>query len=89
MSKSTQAASKPAKIRISIKFYRLIFTGLMALLMSLIISAALILVKEGYSEFFFDHLLSSWMLAFAFAWPSAYLCAYLIQVHILSRIDFY
>ncbi|WP_296202738.1 DUF2798 domain-containing protein [Psychrobacter sp. UBA3962] len=89
MTKSTKAAQKPAKIRISIKFYRLIFTGLMALLMSLIISAALILVKEGYNDLFFDHLLSSWKLAFVFAWPSAYLCAYLIQTHVLSRIDFY
>ena len=89
MTKSTKAAQKSAKIRISIKFYRLIFTGLMALLMSLIISAALILVKEGYNDLFFDHLLSSWKLAFVFAWPSAYLCAYLIQTHVLSRIDFY
>lgn len=88
-SKSTKAASDSATIRISIKFYRLIFTGLMALLMSLIISTALLLVKEGYSEVFFDHLLNSWLLAFVFAWPSAYICAYLIQVHVLSRIDFY
>lgn len=87
--KSTKSPSDSARIRISIKFYRLIFTGLMALLMSLIISTALLLVKEGYSEVFFDHLLDSWLLAFVFAWPSAYVCAYLIQVHVLSRIDFY
>lgn len=89
MTKSNKTARKPAKIRMSIKFYRLIFTGLMALLMSLIISASLILVKEGYTDLFFDHLLSSWKLAFVFAWPSAYLCAYVIQTHVLSRIDFY
>ena len=65
------------------------FTGLMALLMSLIISASLILVKEGYTDLFFDHLLNSWKLAFVFAWPSAYICAYVIQTHVLSRIDFY
>lgn len=77
------------KIRINRKYYRLIFTFLMALLMSLIISSALILVKSGYSDNFFSELISSWGLAFAFAWPSAYICAYLIQEHLLSRIEFY
>lgn len=77
------------RIRMSRKLYRLVFTGLMALLMSLIISAALILVKAGYSDHFFADLLSSWGLAFVFAWPSAYICAYLIQEHVLSRIEFY
>ena len=77
------------RIRMSRKLYRLVFTGLMALLMSLIISAALILVKAGYSDHFFADLLSSWGLAFVFAWPSAYLCAYFIQEHVLSRIEFY
>ena len=77
------------RIRMSRKLYRLVFTGLMALLMSLIISAALILVKAGYSDHFFADLLSSWSLAFVFAWPSAYICAYVIQEHVLSRIEFY
>ncbi len=77
------------RIRIRRKYYRLIFTGLMALMMSLIISTALILVKTGYSDHFFADLLGSWGLAFVFAWPSAYLCAYLVQEHILSRIEFY
>lgn len=77
------------RIRMSRKLYRLVFTGLMALLMSLIISAALILVKAGYSDHFFADLLSSWGLAFVFAWPSAYVCAYFIQEHVLSRIEFY
>lgn len=59
------------------------------MMMSLIISAALILVKVGYSDHFFSDLLGSWSLAFVFAWPSAYICAYLIQEHVLSRIEFY
>ncbi|WP_240990520.1 DUF2798 domain-containing protein [Psychrobacter submarinus] len=54
-----------------------------------IISAALILVKAGYSDHFFADLLSSWGLGFVFAWPSAYVCAYFIQEHVLSRIEFY
>jgi len=77
------------RIRMSRKLYRLVFTGLMAMIMSLIISAALILVKAGYSDHFFSDLLGSWSLAFVFAWPSAYLCAYFIQEHVLSRIEFY
>ncbi len=77
------------RIRMSRKLYRLVFTGLMAMMMSLIISAALILVKVGYSDHFFSDLLGSWSLAFVFAWPSAYICAYLIQEHVLSRIEFY
>lgn len=77
------------RIRTRRKYYRLIFTCLMALMMSLIISAALILVKAGYSEHFFADLLASWGLAFLFAWPSAYVCAYLVQEHVLSRIEFY
>lgn len=77
------------RIRMSRKLYRLVFTGLMALLMSLIISTALLLVKAGYSDHFFSDLLGSWSLAFVFAWPSAYLCAYFIQEHVLSRIEFY
>lgn len=77
------------RIRLRRKYYRLVFTFLMALLMSFIISAALILVKAGYSDHFFADLLSSWGLAFIFAWPSAFICAYLIQEHVLSRIEFY
>ncbi len=77
------------RIRMRRKYYRLVFTFLMALLMSLIISSALILVKAGYSDHFFSDLLSSWGLAFLFAWPSAYICAYLIQEHVLSHIEFY
>lgn len=88
VSKNSQTASKP-RIRISFKFHRLIFTGLMALLMSFIISSALLLVKEGFSELFFEHLFNSWWLAFVFAWPSAYVCAFLIQKYVLNRIDFY
>ena len=75
-------------IRIHRKYQRLIFTGLMALLMSLIISTALIFLKEGYSEHFFNELLRSWGTSFMFAWPSAYVCAYLIQTKVLTRIDF-
>ncbi|WP_367106672.1 DUF2798 domain-containing protein [uncultured Psychrobacter sp.] len=77
------------KIRINKKYYRLVFTFLMALIMSLIISAALILIKSGYSANFLSELMHSWGLAFAFAWPSAYICAYFVQEHVLSRIDFY
>ena len=77
------------RIRTRRKYYRLIFTGLMALLMSLIISTALLLVKVGLVDGFFGELLRSWGLAFVFAWPSAYICAYLIQEHVLSRIEFY
>ena len=77
------------RIRIRRKLYRLIFTGLMAMMMSLIISAALILVKMGYSDHFFADLLSSWGLGFVFAWPSAYVCAYFVQEQVLSRIEFY
>ena len=77
------------RIRMSRKLYRLVFTGLMALLMSLIISTALLLVKVGLVDGFFGELLHSWVLAFVFAWPSAYICAYFIQEHVLSRIEFY
>lgn len=77
------------RIRMSRKLYRLVFTGLMAMMMSLIISAALILVKVGLVDGFFGELLHSWGLAFVFAWPSAYICAYFIQEHVLSRIEFY
>ena len=77
------------KLRTRRKYYRLIFTGLMALIMSLIISSALILVKVGFIDGFFIELMHSWVLAFVFAWPSAYICAYLVQEHVLSRIEFY
>ncbi|WP_182405754.1 DUF2798 domain-containing protein [Psychrobacter sp. GP33] len=77
------------KIRTRQRYYRLIFTGLMAMMMSLIISAALIIVKTGIHEGFFMTLLQSWGLAFVFAWPSAYVCAYFVQEHVLSRIEFY
>lgn len=77
------------RIRTQRKYYRLIFTGLMAMMMSLIISAALILIKVGWTEGFLDTLIHSWGLAFVVAWPSAYICAYLIQEHLLSRIKFY
>lgn len=77
------------RIRIRRKYYRLIFTGLMALMMSLIISSALLLVKVGYIDGFFTELLHSWGLAFIFAWPSAYVCAYMVQEHVLSHIEFY
>ena len=73
------------RIRIRRKLYRLIFTGLM----SLIISSALLLVKVGYVDGFFAELMHSWGLAFIFAWPSAYICAYMIQEHVLTRIEFY
>lgn len=77
------------KLRTRRKYYRLIFTGLMAMMMSLIISSALILVKVGFIDGFFIELMHSWILAFVFAWPSAYICAYLVQEHVLSRIEFY
>ena len=77
------------KLRTRRKYYRLIFTGLMAMMMSLIISSALILVKVGFVDGFFIELMHSWVLAFVFAWPSAYICAYLVQEHVLSRIEFY
>ncbi|TXD96783.1 DUF2798 domain-containing protein [Psychrobacter frigidicola] len=77
------------KIRTRQRYYRLIFTGLMAMMMSLIISAALIIVKVGITDGFFMTLMHSWGLAFVFAWPSAYVCAYFVQVHVLSRIEFY
>jgi len=81
--------SPTVRIRIRRKLYRLIFTGLMAMMMSLIISSALLLVKVGYVDGFFTELMHSWGLAFIFAWPSAYICAYMIQEHVLSRIEFY
>ena len=77
------------RIRTRRKYYRLIFTGIMALMMSLIISSALLLVKVGFVDGFFMELMHSWGLAFVFAWPSAYICAYLVQEHVLSRIEFY
>ena len=77
------------RIRTRRKYYRLIFTGLMALMMSLIISAALLLIKVGFVEGFFNELLHSWALGFMVAWPSAYGCAYVVQEHVLSRIEFY
>ena len=77
------------KLRTRRKYYRLIFTGLMAMMMSLIISAALIIVKVGITDDFMMTLLQSWGLAFVFAWPSAYVCAYFVQEHVLSRIEFY
>ena len=77
------------KLRTRRKYYRLIFTGLMAMMMSLIISAALIIVKVGITDEFMMTLLQSWGLAFVFAWPSAYVCAYFVQEHVLSRIEFY
>lgn len=83
------AKSPTNRIRTPRKYYRLIFTGLMALTLSLIISTALSLVKVGYVDGFFMNLLHSWALAFMFAWPSAYVCAYFIQEHVLSRIEFY
>jgi len=83
------AKSPTIKIRTQRKYYRLIFTGLMALMMSLIISAALIIVKTGIHDGFFMILMHSWGLAFIFAWPSAYVCAYFVQEHVLSRIEFY
>ena len=80
---------QPFKIRTQRKYYRLLFTGLMALMMSLIISTVLMLIKVGFVDGFFMELLHSWGLAFLVAWPSAYACAYLVQEHILSRIEFY
>jgi len=76
-------------MRIHARYYRLIFTGLMALLMSLIISTVLLLIKVGWSDHFLNDLVHSWGLAFVVAWPCAYICAYLIQVHLLTRIDFH
>ncbi|MGM8900754.1 DUF2798 domain-containing protein, partial [Psychrobacter sp. 1Y4] len=60
------------RIRTRRKYYRLIFTGLMAMMMSLIISTVLLLIKVGYIDGFFTELLHSWGLAFIVAWPSAY-----------------
>ena len=77
------------RIRTRRKYYRLIFTFLMALMMSTIISTALLLINVGFVEGFFITLFNSWKYAFMFAWPSAYICAYLIQEHLLSRIEFY
>ncbi|MEC5209770.1 hypothetical protein RCH20_000822 [Psychrobacter sp. PL15] len=85
----TMAETPTLRIRTRRKYYRLIFTGLMAMMMSLIISTALILVKIGFIDGFFMELLHSWGLAFVFAWPSAYICAYMIQEHVLTRIEFY
>ena len=76
-------------MRIHAKYYRLIFTGMMAVLMSFIISSVLLLIKIGWSDHFFSDLLHSWSLAFMVAWPCAYICAYLIQEHVLSRIEFH
>ena len=73
------------RIRTRRKYYRLIFTGLMAMMMSLIISTALLVVKQGFIDGFFMELMHSWGLAFMFAWPSAYICAYLVQEHVLSK----
>ena len=43
------------RIRTRRKYYRLIFTGLMAMMMSLIISSALLLVKVGYVDGFLQN----------------------------------
>ena len=83
------SSSTPFRIRTRRKYYRLIFTGLMALMMSLIISTVLLLIKVGYIDGFFTELLHSWGLAFIVAWPSAYFCAYMVQEHVLSKIEFY
>ena len=85
----TMAKLPTIRIRTRRKYYRLIFTGLMAMMMSLIISTALLVVKQGFIDGFFMELMHSWGLAFMFAWPSAYICAYLVQEHVLSRIEFY
>jgi len=77
------------RIRTRRKYYRLIFTFLMALMMSTIISTALLLINVGFVDGFFITLFNSWKYAFVVAWPSAYICAYLIQEHLLSRIEFY
>lgn len=76
-------------MRIHAKFYRLIFTGLMAMLMSLIISSSLLLLKMGWSNHFIFDALHTWGTAFMVAWPAAYICAYLIQEHVLSRVEFH
>ncbi|MGE6391040.1 DUF2798 domain-containing protein [Psychrobacter pacificensis] len=52
-------------------------------------STVLLFIKVGYIDGFFTELLHSWGLAFIVAWPSAYFCAYMVQEHILSRIEFY
>ena len=85
----TMAKSPTIRIRTRRKYYRLIFTFLMALLMSTIISTALLLINVGFVDGFFITLFHSWKYAFIVAWPSAYICAYLIQEHLLSRIEFY
>ena len=57
------------RIRTRRKYYRLIFTGIMAMMMSFIISTALLVVKQGFIDGFFMELMHSWGLAFMFAWP--------------------
>jgi hypothetical protein len=85
----TMAEIPTFRIRTRRKYYRLIFTGLMAMMMSLIISGALLLIKVGLVDGFFMELMHSWGLGFIVAWPSAYACAYFVQEHVLSRIEFY
>jgi hypothetical protein len=85
----TMAKLPTIRIRTRRRYYRLIFTGLMALMMSSIISTALLLINVGFVDGFFITLFHSWKYAFIVAWPSAYICAYLIQEHLLSRIEFY
>ncbi len=83
------AKTTTIRIRMPRKYYRLIFTGIMAMMMSLIISTALLLLKQGFIDGFFFEIMRSWGLAFVFAWPSAYVCAYVVQEHILNRLEFY
>ena len=81
--------SPTIRLRIRRNYYRLIYPGLIALMISLIISAALMLIKVGFVDGFFAELLHSWGLAFIVAWPSAYFCAYMVQEHVLSKIELY
>src|SRR5690606_8786324 len=52
------------RIRTRRKYYQLIFTFLMALMMSTIISTALLLINVGFVEGFFTTLFHSWKYAF-------------------------
>ncbi|AWT48140.1 DUF2798 domain-containing protein [Psychrobacter sp. YP14] len=90
MANHSKPSSDPSsKLRIHRKYYRLIFTALMGLFMSCLISLILTYLNRGWFDGFFAEVLSSWGTSFIIAWPCAYFAAYVIQDLLLSRIDFY
>jgi hypothetical protein len=55
--------------------WRLVFTGILSLVMSGLVSAFVTLVNVGYDASFFVRVLRAWATAFPFAWLAALLWA--------------